>query len=98
MKTQQRFYANGVLETIETHKEGKRLLIEMHRFHNKLSNYGVWTPSKYSLYQDKIIERFELKGFEFIVVEYEAMNFSLSTMKVSEPKKCLAVFWQKLPC
>lgn len=96
MKTEKKFYANGVEN--DTLTEGKRLLIEMHRFHNKLSNYGPWTASKFSLYQDQIVERFEYKGFEFIVVEYEAMNFSLSTMAVSEPKKCLAVFWQKLPC
>ena len=91
-----KFYANGVESTIDTITEGKKLLIEMHRFHNKLSNYGVWNKSKISIYQDKIIERFEHKGFEFILIEYEAMNFSLSTMSISEPKKSLAVFWQKI--
>lgn len=96
MKTQKRYYANGVEYTIDCIGEGKRLLTEMHRFRYKLSNYGPWTESKSQLYKDKIIETIESKGFQFIVIEYEAMNFAFSTMSVSEPKKCLAVFWQSL--
>jgi hypothetical protein len=96
MKTQKRFYANGLEYTIDSIAEGKRLLTEMHQFRYKLSNYGPWTQSKSKLYESKIIEKIDSKGYEFIVVEYEAMNFSLSTMTVSEPKKCLAVFWQSL--
>ena len=96
MKTIKKYYANGIEWDWDDDKKAKSLLMGTHRFKNRLSNYGMWNKSKISIYSDKIVEKFILEEFEFIVISYEPMQFSFNTMSVVQKLKCTAVFWQKI--
>jgi hypothetical protein len=86
-----RSYVNGVEITRENSARGKELLSKMPRFHRKLNGYGDWTESQKS---KTLIETFEQDGYEFFVVTYEAMDFSLHDMKMSASYLHTEVRWQ----
>lgn len=90
MKT--RTYVNGVEITRENSAKGKELLYQMDRFRRKIHGYGDWTESKKS--HVTLVEQFEQDGYEFFVVTYEAMDFSLGDMKMSESYLHTEVRWQ----
>jgi hypothetical protein len=86
-----RTYANGVEITRENSLKGKELLSKMARFYRKIHNYGDYTDSHKS---HTLVETFEQDGYEFFVLTYEAMDFSLSDMKMSESYLHTEVRWQ----
>jgi hypothetical protein len=92
------FYANGVEVQYGDHPIAKEILVGMPQFRGKLSNYGALTQKKQSFISGHTteVERFVKKDFEFIVFTYEAMDFSLSSMTMSESKLCTAVYWQRI--
>jgi len=92
------FYANGVEVQRGDHPIAKEILTGMPQFRGKLSNYGALTQKKQSFISghNTEVERFVKNDFEFIVFTYEAMDFSLSSMTMSESKLCTAVYWQRI--
>lgn len=86
-----RTYANGVEITRENSLKGKELLSKMARFYRKIHGYGDYTDSHKSR---ELVETFEQDGYEFFVLTYEAMDFSLSDMKMSESYLHTEVRWQ----
>lgn len=98
MKTRKiEFYANGIEVLPADHSVAKEVLIGMPTMRGKLSGYGAWTEKKASNSgEKKEVDRFVSNGFEFIVFTYEAMDFCLSSITLSESKLCTAVYWQKI--
>lgn len=60
-----------------------------------LGNFGPYLPGKDQILH-KLVDRFELEGFEFTIVEHEVMSFSFNSMSVSEPYMQKSAWFQKL--
>jgi|APGre2960657373_1045057.scaffolds.fasta_scaffold00342_23 hypothetical protein len=88
-------YKNGVEKLSGDFKIAKQMLIDMAKFKGKLGDYGPLSKLK-TLPKHTEIDRFISNDFEFIVINYESMNFSFNTMTVSKPELATAVYWQKI--
>lgn len=88
-------YKNGIEMLNVDFQNAKQMLIGMAKFKGKLSNYGPLSKLK-TLGKHTEIDRFIFNDFEFIVITYEAMSFSFSSMTVSKPELATAVYWQKI--
>jgi len=89
------FYKNGVEMFSTDYATAKQMLIGMPKFKGKLHNYGPLTARK-TLGRHTEIDKFVLNDFEFLVITFESMSFSLETMTVSSPELCTAVYWQRI--
>lgn len=88
-------YKNGIEILTTDYATAKQMLIGMPKFKGKLHNYGPLKPKK-PLGNHTEIDKFVLNDFEFLVITYESMSFSLETMSLSEPELCTAVYWQRI--
>lgn len=88
-----RTYVNGITEQSDDTKKA-RAILQRKGIYNTLGNFGAYLPNKLSLHQT-IIKKFEIEGFEFIMVEYECMSLSLGGY-VSAPHNERAVWFQRL--
>ena len=89
------FYKNELEMFSTDYATAKQMLIGMPKFKGKLHNYGPLTTRK-TLGRHTEIDKFVLNDFEFLVITYESMAFSLTSMSVSEPELCTAVYWQRI--
>ena len=76
-------YVNGMVEVPGQMREARQLLATDPRG-QRLGNFGPFFPNKLERCY-RHIETFTLGGYEYTIIESEAMSFSFSTMGVSEP-------------
>ena len=89
------YYKNEIEILTTDYATAKKMLIDMSKFKGKLHNYGALKNRKV-LGTHTEIDKFTLNNFEFLVITYESMAFSLTSMSVSEPELCTAVYWQRI--
>lgn len=90
------FYKNGFEMLSSDFSKAKGIILNDRRFRGKISNYFPLTKIK-TLPQDLVeTDRFIVDELEFVVFNYKSISFSLDSMSVSENKKAIGIYWQRV--
>ncbi len=91
----QEFYNNGMEMLNSDFSDARTILSGMQKYRGKLNNYGPYNAKKLTN-NDQEVERFVKDNFEFIVVQYKAMNFSLGSMQMSPEYLATSIWFQRI--
>ena len=93
MKT--KHYQNGTVHIGAHHTEARQILIDK-GIYRTLSNMGPYLTTKQVNKYNVLVDQYVIGGYEYSIIEYEYMDFDMSTVRVSAPRIGYTAWYQPI--